>query len=1042
MDSRTEGRILRLAIARGLLRWDDLDAVADQLPEPGEDPPSGGHWLPMLLESGRLEPAQVAQLAAELEDEDALSALAEERSHDETELTQELGTAPVKTKAPPRPLAFPPDLAFLARWERYRIKRLVGSGGMGTVYKAFDPSLGRNVALKFLHRNDSEQTERFLREARAQARVNHPNVCQVHEAGQVEGRPYIAMQYVKGRSLADMKSRLPVESRVRLIRDVALAIHAAHKNGLIHRDLKPGNILVEAGDAGGLHPYVVDFGLAQDQNDQAALTRTGMITGTPAYLAPEQAQGRPLDRRSDVYSLGVVLYEILGGRPPFTAENPAAVLVRLIQEEPEPLRKHAPSVPQDLETIVMKCLEKDPARRYETARALAEDLGRYLEGEPIEARPASWAYRFGKKVRKHKSLSIVTTAASVTLLVLGAMSLRGYWQAQERQQLAQDFGQRVAKLESGLRMEAFRPLHDISPRKEKLRREIGQIRAEMERLGPPAEGPGHAALGRAYLALHQYETAREHLERAWNAGQRGPKEAEGLGRALGFLYERALVEAGRPRSREDAAAIRQEIDRTFRRPALSYLKEGVREGEPGNPYLAALIAYYEGRYPEAIVKARQAERELEDFYEATQLVAEIYAAQGDEAARAGRYDEALRFYDQAGAVYRQLLREVGSDASLYAGECARQLRSMETESVLGVLKEDRAQSALEDCDLALKVDPELGEALVQKSRIYRIRASQKVRRGQDPSADLSAAVDTAQRAIALNERDALAYNYLAVALRVRANWERETGLDPSASIERAVRAAEKAVEIQPERASSRSDLATVYLEKARSGRGIDPQPVIERAIASCREATQLDSQYLPAYTNLSNAWNALAERQIAQGLDPSAALAKAVAASQRAVNLNPQSPSFQNNLGNAYLTQADYRIQRGSDPRAELALARKAYERALALDPSYQLAIFNLAWTERYMAQALLNQGEDPTQALYRARAALDNALRVNPLDADSFTERARVELIAGLWARRQGQSAAPSFREAEAALQKALELNPENTEAAEALKELAQARR
>jgi serine/threonine protein kinase len=272
-----------------------------------------------------------------------------------------------------------PEYRFLNGWSRYQVERLLGSGGMGTVYKAFDPTLGRYVALKFLHRNDDDHTQRFLREARAQARIAHPHVCQVHEVGEVEGRPYIAMQYIDGRSLGDLCEELTVETKVRLIRDVARAVHAAHRNGLIHRDLKPGNILMAREESGALHPFVVDFGLAQEQ-DEVALSRTGMISGTPAYISPEQAQGRPLDKRTDVYSLGVVLYELLAGFPPFKGSNLARILVQLVQEDAKPLRQIDPAIPEDLETLVAKCLEKDPARRYSSAQALADDLHHFAPG--------------------------------------------------------------------------------------------------------------------------------------------------------------------------------------------------------------------------------------------------------------------------------------------------------------------------------------------------------------------------------------------------------------------------------------------------------------------------------------------------------------------------------------------------------------------------------------------------------------------------------------------------------------------------------------
>ena len=328
-----------------------------------------------------------------------------------------------------------PDLRFLAGWPRYRIEGFLGAGGMGSVYKAFDPSLNRYVAIKFLHRNDPTQTAQFLREARSQARVDHPNVCWVYEVGEVEGRSYITMQFIDGVSLAEIPDLLPVDAKVRLVRDVARAVHAVHRTGLIHRDLKPGNVLVGKGEGEDFAPHVLDFGLARDAED-TGLTRPGTVTGTPAYLSPEQALGQTLDRRTDVYSLGVVLYELLGGRPPFQGENPPQTLIRLIRDEAVPLSKLNSAVLCDLETVVMKCLEKDPNQRYDSARALADDLERWLAGDPIAARPASLAYRLGKRLRKNRAVAAVAAASALALLVLGAVTVRNYWWARETAELA------------------------------------------------------------------------------------------------------------------------------------------------------------------------------------------------------------------------------------------------------------------------------------------------------------------------------------------------------------------------------------------------------------------------------------------------------------------------------------------------------------------------------------------------------------------------------------------------------------------------------
>jgi serine/threonine-protein kinase len=1031
MDSRTESSLLRLAIAKGLLRWEDLDAVADRIPDRGADPDvtlGEGPWVQALVEAGLLDPAAVAALTSQVEQaESGLLDSTPDLSWGQRPTWPRSETDPGQGLAAS---ALTPEFRFLATWRRYRVKRFLGAGGMGSVYKAFDPSLNRHVALKFLHRNDPVTTERFLREAQSQARVDHPNVCQVHEVGEVDGRPYIAMQYIEGRSLGELSDELPLRTKAALMRDVARAVHAAHKTGLVHRDLKPGNILLARRESGDIHPYVVDFGLAQElEQDGRSLTRTGMISGTPAYVSPEQAQGQPLDPRTDVYSLGVVLYELLGGAPPFADSNLARILVRIIQEDVRPLRAIDPSIPEDLETIAAKCLEKDPALRYDSAWAFAEDLERFLEGEPIQARPAGWLYRAGKRLRKHRTLAIVSAAALLALAVLGGASLRAQWQARERAELAQRFGQRVAGLEAEMRYAAFLPLHDMTTHKRKLRRELDGIEGEMRRLGPLAEGPGHSALGQGYLALHRYELAREHLERAWQAGERGPGVAATLGRTFGYFYEKSLADANRFQSTETAnRATREEIERAFRRPALAYLRESAGEAAPQSPFLAALIAFYEGRYEEALALARRTSEQTPWFYEAAQLEAEIHAAQGDDAATAGLYDEALRFYGAAGDVYRRTVARVPSDASLYAGDCGRWVRQIEAALLVGKLEPRDLGTALETCDRALKADPELGEALVLKSRIYWRHGESRMRRGEDPSGDLSSSVALAQRAIGLNPQDAGAYNNLAIASHLLAQWGMARGADPAAAIARGIDAAQMAVKLRPELASAHSTLGNAYLVRVtdQQRKGADPRQALAAAAASYGRAVERNPRFLPALVNLGTAWKTMAEIEIAQGQDPTASLTKAVEASGRAERLNPNSAVIYNALGNIHLTLGDYQLARGTDPRQALARAAATYERALALNADYALAHYNLGFTKRSLAQARLDRGEDPGSALAEADHSLEEALRLNPTDADVFLERARGDLIAARWARRQGGDAEQALREASAELRRAEALNPE----------------
>src|SRR5271157_5330249 len=268
----------------------------------------------------------------------------------------------------------------------YRVEALLGHGGMGVVYRAWHLRLGRAVALKMLLAGPCarpEELERFLREAQAVAALRHPNVVQVHDIGDVEGRPYFTMELVEGGNLADQIRGVPQPAHQAAARVATLAeaIHAAHQSGIVHRDLKPSNILLTRDGT----PKVTDIGLARRLEGDGGLTLSGVPVGTPSYMAPEQARADKgaIGPATDVYALGAILYELLTGRPPFRAESATATLQQVLTDEPVTPTRLNPQVPGDLTTICLKSLSKEPHRRYASAVALAEDLRRFLRGEPI-----------------------------------------------------------------------------------------------------------------------------------------------------------------------------------------------------------------------------------------------------------------------------------------------------------------------------------------------------------------------------------------------------------------------------------------------------------------------------------------------------------------------------------------------------------------------------------------------------------------------------------------------------------------------------------
>ncbi|MEE3371572.1 MAG: serine/threonine-protein kinase, partial [Planctomycetota bacterium] len=302
----------------------------------------------------------------------------------------------------------------------------LGRGGMGVVYKARDQKLKRIVALKMIlsgtHASD-EDMQRFQTEAEAVARLQHPNIVQIFEVAEHEGRPYIALEFADGGSLDQKIAGTPQNAAesAQLVETLARAMQQAHDNEIIHRDLKPANILLTADG----EPRITDFGLAKRLDEDSSQTKSGAVMGTPSYMAPEQAASNSatLGPAADTYALGAILYHMLTGRPPFQAETQLDTIMQVISEEPLAPRKLNSSLPVDLETICLKCLEKDVHRRYESAEALAEDLRRFGAGEPIQARPVSAITRTLKWARRRPAVAgmIGISAAALVALVAGGL---------------------------------------------------------------------------------------------------------------------------------------------------------------------------------------------------------------------------------------------------------------------------------------------------------------------------------------------------------------------------------------------------------------------------------------------------------------------------------------------------------------------------------------------------------------------------------------------------------------------------------------------
>ena len=272
--------------------------------------------------------------------------------------------------------------------DRYQVEARIGAGGMAEVYRGFDQVLNRTVAIKVLlpqMARDTSFVERFRREAQAAARLNQPNIVGVYDTGADDGTQYIVMEFIEGRTLAEFmetgRRPTPVQA-AEIAQKIAAAIAAAHAQGVIHRDIKPGNVMITRDGV----IKVMDFGIARVLGPETA-PQTSAVLGTASYLSPEQAQGGPVDARTDIYSLGAVLYELLTARPPFTGDSPVAVAYKQVNEAPAVPSSLNPDVPARLDAVVMKALSKNPSNRYQTAEEFSADLARVIAGQEVEATP-------------------------------------------------------------------------------------------------------------------------------------------------------------------------------------------------------------------------------------------------------------------------------------------------------------------------------------------------------------------------------------------------------------------------------------------------------------------------------------------------------------------------------------------------------------------------------------------------------------------------------------------------------------------------------
>ena len=788
------------------------------------------------------------------------------------------------------------SLSLPALDARLALRGRIAEGGMGEVHRAWDEALERAVAVKFLRGSDPREAERLLLEARLQARVEHANVVRIHEVGTLGGRPCIVMQLVEGGTLADHGPGTPLDLRLGLLRDAAQGLHAAHLQGLVHRDVKPGNILVERGEDGALRGLVSDFGLARDEG--GGLSRSGLPAGTLDFMAPELLlEPGPVDFRVDVYALGATAYAVFSGRLPFRAptaeaapdqglpaEDGTLFLRRILEEEPTPIAGLHP----DLATLVAKAMEKAPGDRIPTALAFAEDLDRVLRGEPILARPAPPLDRLARWTRRNRlaaRLSLAGLAALLLGLAFGAWTLR----RAERQSLASALlGSEAAHLETLLREEQLLPPHDLRPALARIRTTL----AELPRRAADAPGPAAFVEGRGLQLLGDPARARVALLRAWDLGFRTPAAARALGEAEAACWE--VERATLPRFEDPAKrkSALEDLQRRFRDPALARLKSVPSSGPADQALLEARIALVEERFPEAARRAAEAASHPNFAAQAFELRGQALLKEGlrlsasltQDAAAIERLGEALDALQRASAIARSAQ--------------APRLHAADALFELAMIAQRNPRRSGPMADLLAPVDAALEEArrLNPEQEAYlRLASEVEGQRGQWLKAAGRPFLEATLQAVRL-ARQALAASFDPRKAVVQLAWEcvvltraavDEHLLDPTPYWQEGLAATARARRLMPENSGAISIEKSLQLGRSAylTARGEDGLPDAQAALANLATLRELGGNPVSVADGMAEARMALGRARLARGEEATADFAEALRAAGEVIRL-------------------------------------------------------------------------------------------------------------------------------------------------------------
>jgi len=871
--------------------------------------------------------------------------------------------------------------------EGFEVIREIACGGMGIVYLARQLSLDRVVALKVMIAGEhatAEALARFHREARLAAKLDHAHIVHVFEVGLQAPLYWLSMEYVEGVPLSERVGRgdLSVRESLEIARKLAMALQYAHDRRVVHRDIKPSNVLLDrAGE-----PKLADFGLARDAALEG-LTAPGMVLGTPAYASPEQAGGE-VDRvgpRSDVYSLGATLYEMLTGRRPFSGENAIAILFDVISREPVPPRGVRAEIPADAEAVCLHAMEKDPERRYGSAAEFAEDLGRCLAGEPVLAsRPSDAARRFRAVARSRWAIALAVVSLLVAVLVAVA------W---HRGRGAAEGVAAAARCEAEGDLDRARDLlvgalatHAGDP----------EAREALDRVEAKVRARDAARDAERDRAVREADVAEEALRKSREA-------SEVLGRWAKLRGPLARLEE----TRFDDGLLAEEVLRTADGiwPEFERFRDETPDAPSARATMLAFLGWARvaaGRTAEGVEWMRQARRLDPDLpYGAllegmvgfrryvglaslpetsTDLLGLRFLGLPEEDPEmASIRVEIEALLDEAGAA--RVWGKEGRDDFLAAMDGMRETQRGEWEAA-----ERSLSRAIEGAELsAFRADLLLARAKVRYLR-----------------KDFERGVEDLRRVLEVRPRHAVPWFYVGMFVTSAAQEASSRGTDPTAGLREAVEALDRAVALRrsfPEAYEHRAK-ARVFLGKWASTNHADPRAAWEASIADFTEADRLSPGAPGTLVNRANVSAQLGEWEAMRGIDPTARYLSAIGDCTDALRIDPKSAHALDERGGASMLLGQWKMMRALSPEGDFETALADLGRAIELWPERAASILNSrAIVHRSLATWLVSRGRDDGEEIGRALADFDASARAEPRFWPARANRAQLLELLGRFA-------------------------------------------